>query len=652
MRRNRFAKIIATLGPATSAPETIRSLFAAGVDVFRLNFSHGDHDGHRRRFEAIRAIESATGRPIGILADLQGPKLRVGEFAGGSTMLEEGRPFALDLDPSPGGPERVALPHPEVFTALRPGTNLLLDDGKIRLVVETCGANFAGTRIRTGGEISDHKGVNIPDAVLPVSPPHRQGPGGSRNGAGARRGLDRGVVHPAPAGSPRVAGGDRGPRRARDEAREAGRARPARGDRRSVRRDHDRARRPRRGAPARGRPHRLAPDRARLPQRGQTGDRGDPDARIDGVVAGADEGGSLRRRNRDLRGRGCGHALGGDGDGALPRRGRGHHAPNHRPGGARPALPGADRRDAPATEADRGRRDLRCDAAHRADPFGERRGHLHELGVEQPARGPRAAERAHPEPDPAPEHRAPPRAGMGHPFGVERGHRPRRRDGGQGLPHRAGRRIDERRRPASSSWPGCPSGSRERRTCSASRACRLRRAPRRRRIGNRTRLPFGHERRNGPTGRRPAARFPTSDAPRAGGPGNDRGQGSWERGRLARIVCGGPSARLRAGRPRSRGRLVGRHSRESGNDEIFAEPVPGFPSTPERKPSFVRSQAGIGGAGLPGNGLAAHCDGGDSTWLLITAATPPPGRVPGRIRSSGFRSGCAAGSSPARGGRR
>ena len=170
MRRRRFAKIIATLGPATSSPGTIRSLFAAGVDVFRLNFSHGDHDGHRRCFEAIRAVESATGRPIGILADLQGPKLRVGEFSGGSAVLEAGRPFALDLDPSPGGPERVALPHPEVFTALRPGMNLLLDDGKIRLVVETSGANFAGTRIRIGGEISDHKGVNIPDAVLPVSP--------------------------------------------------------------------------------------------------------------------------------------------------------------------------------------------------------------------------------------------------------------------------------------------------------------------------------------------------------------------------------------------------------------------------------------------------------------------------------------------------
>ena len=170
MRRHRFAKIIATLGPATSAPATIRALFAAGVDVFRLNFSHGDHDGHRRCFEAIRGVESATGRPIGILLDLQGPKLRIGQLAGGRTTLDEGRSFVFDLDSTPGGPDRVALPHPEVFAALRPGTNLLVNDGKVRMEVETCGANFAGMRVKVGGEISDHKGVNIPNAVLPISP--------------------------------------------------------------------------------------------------------------------------------------------------------------------------------------------------------------------------------------------------------------------------------------------------------------------------------------------------------------------------------------------------------------------------------------------------------------------------------------------------
>ncbi len=170
MRRHRFAKIIATLGPATSVPKTIRALFAAGVDVFRLNFSHGDHDGHRQCFETIREVESSTGRPIGVLLDLQGPKLRIGQIAGGSTRLEEGASLVFDLDPAPGDSQRIPLPHPEVFTALKPGIDLLINDGKVRLEVETCGANFAGVRVKIGGEVSDHKGVNIPDAVLPISP--------------------------------------------------------------------------------------------------------------------------------------------------------------------------------------------------------------------------------------------------------------------------------------------------------------------------------------------------------------------------------------------------------------------------------------------------------------------------------------------------
>jgi len=170
MRRHRFAKIIATLGPASAAPDTIQALFAAGVDVFRLNFSHGDHETHRQCYESIRQLEAATGRPIGVLLDLQGPKLRIGEFVGGGATLEEGASFVLDLDPGPGDTHRVALPHPEVFAALRPGTDLLVNDGKIRLEIETCGANFAGTRVKVGGEISDHKGVNIPNAVLPISP--------------------------------------------------------------------------------------------------------------------------------------------------------------------------------------------------------------------------------------------------------------------------------------------------------------------------------------------------------------------------------------------------------------------------------------------------------------------------------------------------
>jgi len=169
MRRRRSAKIVATLGPSSSAPDRIRELFEAGADVFRLNFSHGTHDDHRARFEAIRRVENATGRPIGILADLQGPKLRLGTFAEGPIELSAGAPFHLDLDRQAGDEHRAPLPHPEIFAALQPGTELLLDDGKVRLEVEICGSSFADTRCLVGGTLSDRKGVNVPNAVLPLS---------------------------------------------------------------------------------------------------------------------------------------------------------------------------------------------------------------------------------------------------------------------------------------------------------------------------------------------------------------------------------------------------------------------------------------------------------------------------------------------------
>src|SRR5947209_4749281 len=168
-RRLRSAKIVATLGPSSSAPDRIRALFEAGVDVFRLNFSHGTHEDHQARFAAIRRVESATGRPIGILADLQGPKLRLGTFAEGRIELAAGARFHLDLDRQAGDESRAPLPHPEIFEALRPGTELLLDDGRVRLEVETCGSSFADTRCVVGGTLSDRKGVNVPNAVLPLS---------------------------------------------------------------------------------------------------------------------------------------------------------------------------------------------------------------------------------------------------------------------------------------------------------------------------------------------------------------------------------------------------------------------------------------------------------------------------------------------------
>ncbi|CAJ95752.1 pyruvate kinase [Cupriavidus necator] len=170
MRRLRNAKIVATLGPASSTPELIDALFEAGADVFRLNFSHGTHEDHRQRFEAIRAVERKRGRPIGVLLDLQGPKLRIGTFADGPVQLAAGAGFRLDLDSAaPGSASRVCLPHPEIFAALSEGVELLLDDGKIRLRVEQCGAGFAETTVVNGGTLSDRKGVNVPDAVLPLS---------------------------------------------------------------------------------------------------------------------------------------------------------------------------------------------------------------------------------------------------------------------------------------------------------------------------------------------------------------------------------------------------------------------------------------------------------------------------------------------------
>jgi pyruvate kinase len=169
MRRRRSVKIVATLGPASSTQDQIHALFEAGVDVFRLNFSHGTQADHLARFEAIRRIEHATGRPIGILADLQGPKLRLGTFAEGPIELAAGDHFRLDLDRRPGDETRAPLPHPEIFEALEPGTELLLDDGKVKLEAETCCAEYAETLCRVGGVLSDRKGVNVPNAVLPVS---------------------------------------------------------------------------------------------------------------------------------------------------------------------------------------------------------------------------------------------------------------------------------------------------------------------------------------------------------------------------------------------------------------------------------------------------------------------------------------------------
>lgn len=168
LRRRRRTKIIATLGPASSSPEVIERLYRAGADVFRLNFSHGTHEDHAARIAIIRALEAKLGRPIGILADVQGPKLRVGRFGGGRVQLQAGQPFRLDLNATPGDVRRVNLPHPEIIQAAQIGTTLLLDDGKLRLRVTRRRDDHLETEVLVGGPLSDRKGVNVPDVVLPI----------------------------------------------------------------------------------------------------------------------------------------------------------------------------------------------------------------------------------------------------------------------------------------------------------------------------------------------------------------------------------------------------------------------------------------------------------------------------------------------------
>ena len=169
-RRERQTKIVATLGPASSTHGEIRALFDAGVDMFRLNFSHGSHEDHRARLAIVREIEHETGRPIPVMADMQGPKLRVGVFAKGAIDLTVGQTFRFDLDPAEGDEKRVQLPHPEIFAALVVGSDLLCDDGKVRMRVIKRGDDFAEATVIAGQKLSNRKGVNVPDVVLPLSP--------------------------------------------------------------------------------------------------------------------------------------------------------------------------------------------------------------------------------------------------------------------------------------------------------------------------------------------------------------------------------------------------------------------------------------------------------------------------------------------------
>jgi pyruvate kinase len=168
-RRRRRIKIVATLGPASQDRAVVADLFKAGVDVFRINMSHASHDGMRERVALIRSLEEEFDRPIGILVDLQGPKLRVGLFANGSEDLRRGDSFTLDEDPSPGDATRVQLPHPEILESLLPGHRVLIDDGKVLLRVSAIGHGRAECVVEVAGKISNKKGVSLPDTEIKTS---------------------------------------------------------------------------------------------------------------------------------------------------------------------------------------------------------------------------------------------------------------------------------------------------------------------------------------------------------------------------------------------------------------------------------------------------------------------------------------------------
>ena len=163
MKRNRKAKILTTLGPASSSAEKIEQLFLQGTDAFRLNFSHGTIEEHRKNLSIIRNLEKKVGRPIGILMDLQGPKLRVGKFENGPIFLKNGKKFIFDLDPTPGNEYRGFLPHKEIFKKIKKGNKILVDDGKLTLIVTKKNGDFIETKVKFSGFISSNKGFNIPN---------------------------------------------------------------------------------------------------------------------------------------------------------------------------------------------------------------------------------------------------------------------------------------------------------------------------------------------------------------------------------------------------------------------------------------------------------------------------------------------------------
>ena len=391
MRRLRRTKIVATLGPASGNPEMIARLFEAGADVFRINMSHTPHDRMRELVGAIRQVEKDHNRPIGILVDLQGPKLRVGAFAGGSAMLDNGASFTFDADPKPGDASRVHLPHPEIFEGVQAGHTLLLDDGKIRLVATEASKQKITVRVEVGGKLSDRKGVSLPDSIIPFSaltPKDR-----SDLDAALDAGIDwiglSFVQRPDDIAEAKKITRGRAAVMAKIEKPQA----VARideiidlTDAIMVARGDLGVEMPLEKVPGIQKQLTRAARQAGKPVVVAT-------QMLESMItsAGADPRRSVRRRDRDLRRRRRGDAVGGVRGRAVPGRGGRDHEPHRRRGGKRRHLPHHHEGAARRARGDRRRRHRRRGAPDRRDarPLGDRL--LDVFRLDRPARRARAA---------------------------------------------------------------------------------------------------------------------------------------------------------------------------------------------------------------------------------------------------------------------
>ncbi len=298
--RARRTKILATLGPASENPEMIAKLFEAGADVFRLNMSHLPREKLKERVAMIRAAEARFRRPIAILADLQGPKLRVGAFEGDSAMLVPGQSFTLDADMSPGTTDRVHLPHPEILSSLEPGHTVLIDDGKLRLRVKSVKQGSATTAVEVAGKISNRKGVSLPDTTIPVAAMT------DKDRSDLEAALDAGVDWIAlsfvqrPEDVAEVKKVARGRALVMAKLEKPPGHHPPGGDHGDLRRRHGGPRRSRcRDAPGKGARHPEAHRPHGAPLRQARGG-GDPDARVHDHLPGAHPRRGLRRGDRRL----------------------------------------------------------------------------------------------------------------------------------------------------------------------------------------------------------------------------------------------------------------------------------------------------------------------------------------------------------------